>query len=65
MLHYDSRKPHMWSIYGSEVEFSVNSRQYTALCLAHPRQTARLGKSNLYWFERHREWLAGNVKTEK
>lgn len=55
----------MWSIYGSEVEFSVNSRQYTALCLAHPRQTARLGKSNLYWFERHREWLAGNVKTEK
>lgn len=51
--------------YGSEVEFSVNSRQYTALCLAHPRQTARLGKSNLYWFERHREWLAGNVKTEQ
>lgn len=43
--------------YGKEVEFSIHGTTYSALCLAHPRQTARLGKSNLRWFELHREWI--------
>ena len=43
--------------YGKEIEFSINNKSYTAICLAHPRQTARLGKSNLHWFECHQEWM--------
>ena len=43
--------------YGKEVEFCINGMPYNALCLAHPRQTARLGKSNLLWYERHNNWI--------
>ena len=43
--------------YGKEIDFLINGTQYSALCLAHPRQTARLGRSNISWFEHHCEWI--------
>ena len=43
--------------YGKKIEFSINGVNYSALCLAHPRQTAKLGNSSQYWFDCHQRWL--------
>ena len=46
--------------YGQEIECCINGTCYKVICLAHPRQTARLGKSNLHWWEKHQEWIANH-----
>ena len=51
--------------YGKEVDFFINDTKYSALCLAHPRQTARLGRSNLRWYECHREWIENMTNSNK
>ena len=43
--------------YGKTIPVQINGRPYSALCLAHPRQTAKLGNSSQKWYERHQQWM--------
>lgn len=43
--------------YGKEIMVTINGNDYTVQCLAHPRQTARLGNSSRHWFEAHQKWM--------
>ena len=43
--------------YGQQIEFAINGKHYIATCLAHPRQTAKLGQSAHHWYEKHQNWL--------
>ena len=43
--------------YGKELSVRINNKQYCIICLAHPRQTARLGNSNSKWYDYHQKWI--------
>lgn len=43
--------------YGKDIEVTINGNDYTVQCLAHPRQTARLGNSSQHWYEAHQKWM--------
>jgi hypothetical protein len=42
--------------YGVPYPVKINDIELSVLPLAHPRQIAKLGRSNKFWFEKHREW---------
>lgn len=43
--------------YGKEIPAMINGKEYSVVCLAHPRQTAQLGKSSQRWYETHQRWM--------
>lgn len=43
--------------YGKEIKVPINGKNYNVICLAHPRQTAKLGKSSEKWYDVHHTWI--------
>ncbi|GHT42025.1 hypothetical protein AGMMS49965_12770 [Bacteroidia bacterium] len=43
--------------YGKPIEISIDNKKYNVIALAHPRQVAKLGKSNPKWYDLHQKWL--------
>jgi uracil-DNA glycosylase len=43
--------------YGVPFEAEVFGRRVKALCLCHPRQAAKLGRSSKRWFDAHQGWM--------
>lgn len=64
LVHYDDRWKKLTNLgqepdsYGRLHEVQIDSLNLQVLPLAHPRQTAKLGKSSRKWFELHQHWLS-------
>jgi hypothetical protein len=43
--------------YGKITSVTIEGRQYDVLTLVHPRQAAKLGKSDPEWYNLHQEWI--------
>lgn len=43
--------------YGMSIEIEIGNQIYTVIALAHPRQIGKLGKSNLKWYMKHKDWM--------
>lgn len=58
--HFDTSIKRLSKIepYGKEIPVMINGNDYAVVCLAHPRQTAKLGKSNQYWYDKHQRWMS-------
>lgn len=59
LRHFDPSIKNLSAIkpYGKELTVSINNKKYRIVCLAHPRQTARLGNSSLNWYNCHQKWI--------
>jgi len=42
--------------YGKPITVSIENKLYVVYAFAHPRQTSKLGLSNIKWYNKHEEW---------
>jgi uracil-DNA glycosylase len=43
--------------YGKFHDLEIDGESYQILPLVHPRQAAKLGRSNQHWYSSHQDWI--------